>query len=348
MSQKTLDHLLQLNRRNSELYCAGTQRLLEYRREHPTALMATLCMDGRVSWQELTGLPMGLCRLVRNIGGKYEMGWPLMQSTISEWAHEAHKRYAHALLMITYHFSKGDEHLGCAGFSYRTDEAYAHMIRFQSQVRYCCGDRIFPVIVGIETDADAFVIHGEDDQKFDTAQYIGVTDDAVLLQEMRRLFPSAPQQVLIDFVPLVRGNIEHTRRVCQTQRPVVQLDHGENVVVVGRGVDWITKPNIALVVGVCDPDLRRAVTVAASIVQQNLQKGRIRKDQGGVLLTCWPYYDRRIDRKGAILQAQYLHSFARRCIEQPNGTDLSLVSGGFFTSVATILNMETRLLEVLE
>lgn len=56
----------------------------------------------------------------------------------------------------------------------------------------------------------------------------------------------------------------------------------------GRGFDWLYKPNFALIVGPFSPDLGEPIAAAAGLLLGNMEAGRI-LDDGIVLLVSTPY-----------------------------------------------------------
>ena len=71
------------------------------------------------------------------------------------------------LPLVTYHFSKGDPHRGCAGHGYDTAAARAGAVSLVNQIERVFGAShacVYPIVVGIETDEDSLVLHGKDDQ----------------------------------------------------------------------------------------------------------------------------------------------------------------------------------------
>ncbi|HSL03133.1 MAG TPA: hypothetical protein VK901_06300, partial [Nitrospiraceae bacterium] len=47
-----------------------------YIAQHPTAIVALNCMDGRVNISVATGTPAGIILPFRNLGGRFSLGWP--------------------------------------------------------------------------------------------------------------------------------------------------------------------------------------------------------------------------------------------------------------------------------
>jgi len=98
-----------------------------YLAEHPTAILVLKCMDGRINIPIATNTPAGIIQPFRNLGGMFNLGWPHLGETLADAVNKSVNRGRRSLIMITYHYSKGSERRGCAGFNYCTDAARAHL-----------------------------------------------------------------------------------------------------------------------------------------------------------------------------------------------------------------------------
>src|SRR3989338_8766546 len=95
---KGIQELLELNRAHSEEFVSpatATARRL-WRAQHPTEIAAFKCMDGRINLPVITQLPLGIIAPWRNIGGRFDIGWPLFGSELREWRDYAVSRGRHA------------------------------------------------------------------------------------------------------------------------------------------------------------------------------------------------------------------------------------------------------------
>src|SRR5690606_8570567 len=116
-----------------------------------------------------------------------------------------------ALLMITYHYSRGDERRGCAGFHYRTDDARAHTLGIRDEVSTLFGHghgTVCPLVCGFETDEEALVLHGRDDQTLSMAD-MDEADLPGLPARLQQLLPDMPARMRSDLLPLLEGNLAH-------------------------------------------------------------------------------------------------------------------------------------------
>lgn len=287
-SQNLIDFILERNRLQSEAFCnpeAALWRKLHSKR-HPTEIAALKCMDGRLNISVMTNTPPGIITPWRNIGGKFDLGWPSFGDQLHQWVENVIRRGRTCFILNTYHFSRGDTHRGCAGFGYDTDASKKAMWKRKEQIEraFGAGHRVvYPVQVGIETDEDVLIFHGVKDQKLDLADEVD-TSEKELLERLGSLYPDMSDPMLNDLLPLLVGNQEHIKEIRSSGRKIEELDHGEQILGIGRGFDWLHLPNRALIIGPFDTDWPAAVTVAAKILLSNIQEGRIPEEQGVVLL----------------------------------------------------------------
>ena len=193
------------------------------------------------------------------------------------------------LALITYHYSKGDTHRGCAGFKYDTDAARSHTFEIKRQMEAVFGSghsTVYPLVCGFETDEDALVLHGIGGEVLDLSTISATIQDA-LPAELARLYPDMPDQMRQDLLPLVQGNIAHIARVRESNREleIEHTEHHEWMIGVGRGFDWLHMPNLALIIGPYSPDLADPIRKAAGIIEANMQSHRI-PDDGFLLLAA--------------------------------------------------------------
>ena len=205
-------------------------------------------MDGRLNLAVYTKTPPGIIQPFRNIGGRFDLGWPFFAEVIKGWVNYALGRGRRTLILVTYHFSKGDHHRGCAGWKYDTGAAHAAAQKLAEQTEHVFGKSprmVYPVVVGVETDEEGLVLHGNG-MTLDMAT-LTTTDD--LEAKIRDMYPDMDAQMVTDFLPLLLGNWEHIRDVRASNRPPVDLEHREQIIAVGRGFDWLHLPNKALIIG---------------------------------------------------------------------------------------------------
>lgn len=279
--------MLELNRAQSHEY--KSKKAIEWRRryrsEHPTAIADTECMDGRVHVPLAAGFPAGVFFTFQSLGGAFDFSVPYFGETLRLWIEQAIAQKRDALILNTYHFSKGDTHRGCAGYGYDTQAALAGTEKLRAELAsvFAKGkSSVFVVLLGIETDEDAFVVHSKKG-KFSVADDLDISQKDLLVK-LGALFPDMPPRVVRDLAFLLEGNIRHVKELRARPRTVTQMIHGEQVIAVGRGLSWIHEYNRALCIGPWTNDLGGAVSTAAGIVFGSLKAGRIPKEEGALLL----------------------------------------------------------------
>jgi hypothetical protein len=287
-----------------------------YRAEHPTAILVLKCMDGRVNIPNATQTPKGIMMPFRNLGGMFNLGWPHLSEVLAHNVQRAVGVGRRALIMISYHFSKGDKHRGCAGFNYDTEAAFAHTLQIRAEVEHTFGlnhEVVYPLVCGFETDEDAITVHGINGTSLNLAE-LDPSEISHLPQRLATLLPDMPTQVRADLLPLLLGNLRHIAEIRNAKR-ALQIEHREWMICVGRGFDFLQIPNLALIIGPYSPDLADPIRKAAGIIDNNMQTGRI-PDDGFLLLASVPYENIGVDHARAQLKAQFLCQFAAEEIER--------------------------------
>lgn len=275
-SSNGIDYLLELNTRHAQAFIDLAAERRRYRGEHPTEIAALKCMDGRLHLPVITQTALGIIQPFRNLGGKFDLGWPFFQVIIDQWVQYSISRGRHCLVFVTYHFARGDSHRGCRGFSYDTEAAKAAAIKLRDQfIRVYGNTAVVPIVCGIETDLDALILHGEDDRSVVDLAKIKQSSQIELEEMLYSLYPSMPERIVRDLIPLVRGNIRHIAEIRAANRPVEDAEHKEWVLGVGRGFDWLHLINTAFIVGPFDPNLSVTIETAANLLKGNIDEGRV-------------------------------------------------------------------------
>ncbi|THF65421.1 hypothetical protein E6C76_07415 [Pseudothauera nasutitermitis] len=313
-----IDWLFGLARQHAAEFASPETQLARarYLAEHPTAIMALKCMDGRINIAIATRTPRGIVQPFRNLGGMFNLGWPHLGEVLAEYVQDIVHDGRRALALVTYHYSKGDPARGCAGFAFDTAAAREHTFAIRRQFEQVFGGghgTVYPLVCGFETDEEALVLHADSGETLDVAAL--APDEAPWLrQRLARLFPDMPGQVLNDLVPLVEGNLAHVAATRGRPREL-DIEHREWTICLGRGFDFLHTPNLALIIGPYSPDLGDPVRKAAGIIQANMDCGRIPPD-GFLLLASAPYVDPGMDRARAELKARFLSDFAAGVIAE--------------------------------
>ncbi|MEK7631526.1 MAG: hypothetical protein AAB445_01490 [Patescibacteria group bacterium] len=319
MSSAIIDFLIQRNKEQSAIFSSSDVTLArrQYREIHPTEIAALKCMDGRLNLPFITHTPVGIIQPFRNIGGQFDLGWPFFGELINDWVHYAISRGRNCVILVTYHWSAGEKHRGCKGFNYDTNAARAYTEKLRNQVETVFGTAhavVYPILVGIETDSDALVLHGVKGQVWDVGKE-QVLDDEHVRVRLQQLYPDMRWGMLNDLLPLLRGNLEHIAQIRESKRPVAEAEHKEQILAIGRGFDWLHLPNKALIIGPYSYNLGQPLATAAKILLDNLTAGRIPKNEGVALLTSGAYRDEAGPEKYlAMEKAKSLSDFAQETI----------------------------------
>ena len=307
-----IDWLLDLARRHTAEFRSPEACLARelYLARHPTAIMVLKCMDGRINIPVATGTPPGLIQPFRNLGGMFDLGWPHLGEVLAAEVHRMIVAGRRVLIFITYHFSRGDAKRGCAGFAYNTPAAleYCKAIKRQAEHIFGAGHgTVYPIICGFETDEDALLLHGFGGEVLDLST-LGPADAPSLGQRLSSLCPDMPEQMQRDLLPLLQGNLQWVAQVRSTCR-LLDIEHREWMICLGRGFDFLHTPNLALIIGPYSPDLADPIRKAAGIIEANMRAGRI-PDDGFLLFASVPYDEIGMDRARAELKSRFLAGFA--------------------------------------
>ena len=337
-----IDYLLELNARHSHAYIDVATERRRYRGEHPTEIAALKCMDGRLHLPVMTKTALGIIQPFRNLGGKFDLGWPYFQAVLDEWIQYGIRRGRYCVVFVTYHYARGNVHRGCRGFNYDAEAAKVTAVELRDQfVRVYGRGAVVPLVCGIETDLEALILHAEDDRAVDLSE---VTDSSPSAVEgmLNSLYSSLPERIILDLVPLVAGNITHIAEVRASNRPIAETEHKEWVLGIGRGFDWLHAINTAFIVGPYDPNLSDAIETAARLLKSNIDDGRI-DPNGIVLMTSAVYRDPGPNYGLAKEKALFLSKFALDIIEDkvPDLVPHLQILTGF-------TNLNTRKFEVVE
>ncbi|MCF8179382.1 MAG: carboxysome shell carbonic anhydrase [Sulfuritalea sp.] len=340
-----IDWLFELADRHSETF-SGAEAWLARRRylvEHPTAIAVLKCMDGRVNLPVATQTPPGIIQPFRNLGGMFDLGWPHLGEVLAHYVQRMVGQGRRVLILITYHYSKGDPRRGCAGFDYDTLAATNHTQAIKRQIEHIFGSghgTVYPLVCGFETDEDALILHGDNSTKLDLST-LSPGDAPSLAPRLAALLPDMPDQIREDLLPLLEGNLEHITQVRQTSR-ALDIEHREWMICLGRGFDFLHTPNIALIVGPYSPNLADPISKAAGIISNNMAAGRILGD-AFLFLASVPYDEIGVDRARAELKSRFLSDFAADVIRR----DFPPLAEKMFMRTS-VLDWRTRSLETIE
>lgn len=338
--ESKINLLVELNKKHSELFCSQKLERDLYRAKHPTNVVAFKCMDGRIHLPVITETPLGIISPYRNMGGRFDLGWPLLNVSFDEAVTRAVRKGARTLVLVTYHFSKGDVHRGCAGFHYDCEESKRSTAAFRDQIRRIYGVEnqvVFPVLIGIETDNDSLILHGDNGEIVDLSS-LKEKDEESLISMIHRLFPNMPERIVLDFLPIIKGNLNQIGET-KKHKLEAQLVHGEWVLAVGKGFDWLHTPNMAMIVGPYDPNIGEPIKTAAGIIKSNWESDRIEK---GVVVLASALYGDAADRAKTQERAIFMKKLSEDIITQ-NYPEMN----EYMNSIAVVVNSSTMKMEVI-
>ena len=342
--QNRIEWLFNHAENHSKIYSSPESWLARtrYLAEHPTAIAVLKCMDGRINIPIATNTPRGIIQPFRNLGGMFDLGWPHLGEVLASYVQSVTAAGRQTMIIITYHYSKGDPHRGCAGFNYDTEAAKAHTYQIKKQVEAVFGTghkTVYPIVCGFETDEDALILHGSNGELLNMAE-VKPGERDTLLPRLEAIFPDMSKQMREDLLPLVAGNLDHIEEARQLEREL-DIVHREWMICIGRGFDFLHMPNLALIIGPYSPSLADPIHKAAGIIQANMDAGRI-PDDGFLLLASVPYHDVGVDRARAEVKSKFLCDFAAAEIRETNPELARKMS-----VKSAVLNWQSRSLETL-
>jgi hypothetical protein len=344
--QQRIDWLIEHARRYAEVYQSPEAFLARnlYSAKHDTAIIALECMDGRLNLSVATNTPAGIIQPIRNIGGRFDLGWPHFGEVLTEQVQSMVRQGRRSLVLITYHYSKGARHRGCAGWDYDTDAARNHMLRTKRQVEEVFGtvhSTVYPLVCGYETDEDALVLHGSTGNDILDLSNLSTQDLNALPASLSHLYPDMPEKMQEDLLPLVQGNIAHTAEIRRSDRSLETVHH-EWIIGIGRGFHWLHMPNLALIIGPYSPELADPLSKAGGLIDTNMREKLI-PDDGFLLLSVAPYHEVGVDRARATLKSRFMAEFAVDIIRRDHPRLADKIN-----LRKAILSWHTRALELIE
>ncbi|HEV8666438.1 MAG TPA: hypothetical protein VN665_01140, partial [Candidatus Paceibacterota bacterium] len=153
----------------------------------------------------------------------------------------------------------------------------------------------------------------------------------VYRERIIQLFPDMQIQMVEDLLPLVVGNAVHIKKLRQEAKPVLELDHRESTIAVGRGFDWLHLANEALIVGPFSIQWLEEVTVAANIVLANLKREPELAANGATLLVTAPHrgpgVDAAVAKKKAIKMARDSWQHIKATVPELFNFDVDVIVG---------------------
>ena len=337
-----VEKLKHINSEYSRIFCLPEMQLLrhQFRAQHPIGLFVFGCMDGRNNIPNAGELPAGIIQNYRYLGGAWEW-WNYLDlvfyNDLMYWINQGKS----CLVFVSYHFSKSDKCLGCAGFDHDVDKAIKSNIIFKKKIERVYGvshSVVFPVLLGLETDEEALIIHGNNHELTLNVAELKEYDENGIRAILAEMFQKIQPEMLKFLLRLIRGNIEHVAKIRASNRSIITLNHCEWVLALGQGLDWFYRPNQAIIVGMYSNKPEEAIIKAAGIIEENISEGRISKEEGFVLLASSSFRSEAgVEKPRACERALENMRFAKKVIGNnfPQLTD-------FMHPLTVVTNLDNR------
>jgi len=343
--RERIDWLVDCARHHSEEFQRPEAQLTRsrYLEEHPTAIVVFTCMDGRINIPVATNTPHGIILSFRNLDGRFDLGWPHLGRVLTKLMDGLASQRRPILVLIMYHYSKGNPCNSCDGFNYDTYSARTHMYGIKRQIEavFSTGHcKVYPLVWGFETDEDTVVLHGSSGNVLDLST-ISSTDQETLPALLAQLYSDMPDLMRQDLLTLVKGNIAHIASIKQASREPI-IEHREWMICIGRAFDWLYMPNQALIIGPYSPDLADPIRKAAGIIDANMRAGNI-PDDGFLLLAQETYQEIGANRAYAELKSRFLSRFAANIVR----VDFPKLAEKMHVRTA-VLNWQLRAMEMID
>lgn len=324
MNGNGIEWLIKQMAENQQRWVLEQEVRRSYRDEHPTEFLILKCSDGRLVFAIWTKTLAGILQPLRNIGGRFEMGWLHFQLVLRSWKKYADKKGRHSAVIVTYHFASGSRFQGCAGHRYNDQVAYEFALGLKNDLdRYAEDElklqsdtRLCPFLVGMDTRKQSLILHGDDDRRPIDLATIKDAREGEVINLLAGHYPKKWKQtrrVILDWVPPVKGNIEHTSEVEGQDSVAQNQDHRESILAVGRGFDNLNQLNTAIIVGPWELPNEVPIITAAQVITQNLERGVIEKP---TIWTSAVYRDEGGDKFLAESKTHYLRKFTLETLKK--------------------------------
>ena len=88
-----------------------------YTAEHPSAIAALTCMDGRINIPVATNTPPGIILSFRNLDGPFDLGWPYLGQVLTRHVQSLASQRRPTLVPVMYHQQPFRKHsAACSDF----------------------------------------------------------------------------------------------------------------------------------------------------------------------------------------------------------------------------------------
>jgi hypothetical protein len=283
---------LDLNEENAKLFEQGEEDRLRFFVEGSSFFCGFPCGDGRTHHlARMTKTSLGIIKIIPSLGGLFKIGWPSLQKEVVDWMKRNKEEEKCSVFITTYHFSRSSKARCCAGFSGDTKKAFTAAWNFRKELELLFGknNNTLVITIGIETDSDSFILHGDDPKK---TLDLFLLDEchskpSNVLNEIMSLIPSIRKNVAKDLLMLLMGNLRHIKEVKASGRKPENSHHQESLIYMGKNSSWLNHPNTALLISTLPLNITKQATKALTVMHGNIEHGRIRPEW--IFMPCASY-----------------------------------------------------------
>lgn len=344
MALSLVEEVLEHNREQSALFSSREARdeREDYRTKHSTEIGVLKCMDGRMSLAVFTETPLGIIQPFRDLGARFEFGSPHFDHVMKRWVYRARRKNRCVIPLVCDHWSQGDRGRCCKGHGYDTAKARAYASELRDRFAWHFAEHhpfVYPIHIRIETDEDALTFYGaRDGNDLNLSQTPTTTPASVIDLRLREMYPDMREEMLLDLVPLVMGNLRHVAKMREQPRRPEDMQHREQVFALGRDFDWMRRSNWAVIVGPYSMDIAASIKTGAELILENLREGRIAPSEGVVLMTSGIY------KKRDLTSQRFAESRSRRLEHIATSIIRAQVPklGPYVTVLPGVTDMKTR------
>lgn len=300
------------------------------------------CSDGRLGQiEKMFGLPYGTSKNFINIGGKFKIGSGFFGKLLLEKVEEIINpffSFRKACIVVTYHYSSSQEHLGCAGFSCKTDDAikYGHDFIDQIDRVFCAhNQKVERMLIGVCTDTSSLRIHGVGGLYEDVSNLL----DFTMVQKyktLKKLFGGKKTFWFLFFVLYVssKNSVNILSWVNKKNTNTLIIEHNEQGIAMGRELDWFKSFNKLLIIGGTYGDhLSHVIETAMKVIVNNTISGVIPRGGKIILLATGAFDSRKTSSEALAREEARVNSDAllkytfRANPELFSGYDVCVITG---------------------
>lgn len=293
-SNPLVERLFKLNAARAYAYFKGRHKRERYFRKNPIHWIIIQCMDGRHNEVDRAlGILPGCSDPYKTGGGNLDLGGNLAMSQITNTIDYGISQGRDVVILVSSHYSGRHPNHGCRAFSNDRCAAHMHAVQLTTRLRNAVQlytPEVHVLTIEYDTDNDAVRIYGKD-VIFDSADFLA--DEKGLEEDLAMCLPTLiGTRVYSSLLSSMRYNVRHVRSVLRRKRHLIDVEHGETTLVLGRGI-WLTRRNDAIVVFPEGDDLDKNIVTGLGILHGNMERNRMLRKYGPVILCSAAYRDNR-------------------------------------------------------